>query len=241
MRFNLPPSRIIILLIVSSYVVYLGFTSQLNLYIHPRYVIFTFVMSLISLFVTFIDGYFINDYSKKTKHNHKDSKLILIPLYFVIIISIFLPARSLTTATISQRSTDTGSIVSTSESRPIASLFSESSKGLSISDWSRLMESNKDPDFFTNKPAKISGFIYDGDLGNNTILLARFIVTCCAVDAIPVTVAVQIENWSENYNEDKWIEVEGNFKLTQTSIGERLVLIPTNITKIDQPSNSYAN
>jgi uncharacterized repeat protein (TIGR03943 family) len=198
-------------------------------------------MSIIAIVILIMDG-FLNNTSNDKKHNHeKQSKAFYLPLIFVISIALFLPAKSLSSATISQRSSDAGSIVTTAESRPIQSLFSGSSKSLSIGDWSRIIPSNNDPGYYVNKPAKISGFIYDGGLGPDVVMLARFIVTCCAVDAVPVTIPVQIENWQTEYIEDEWLEVEGSFKQVETTNGDEIVLIPELATNIEQPSNPYAN
>ena len=241
MRFKLPPNRLVIVIIFATYVLYLGFNSQLKFYIHPRYVVFTFSMAAIGLLLALMDGYFDSKSSVK-KHNHsKQSKIIHLPMYFIIAVALFIPARSLTSATISQRAADTGSIISTSESKPLTSLFSGSSKGLSISDWSRIIDDNKDSAYYANKPVKISGFVYDGNLGDNVMLLARFVVTCCAVDAVPVTVPVEIANWQSEYEQDEWLEVEGYFEEIITSKGEALVLVPSSVIKIEQPSNPYAN
>jgi uncharacterized repeat protein (TIGR03943 family) len=240
MRFKLPiKEKNIVLLIVSSYVLYLGVNSQLNLYIHPRYIVFTFLLSAVGLIITLMDTF----YNKNINiHEHNKTKNIYkLPLYFIIVLALLIPAKSLTSATVSQRSTDSGSIVTTSESKPVGALFSESSKGLSISDWSRILGSNTNADFYKNKPVSISGFIFDGDLGPDKLLLARFVVTCCAVDAIPVTVPAQIKDWRNIYQENDWIEIEGNFRSIESNGLEQIILVPETVNKIEEPSNPYAN
>lgn len=218
------------------YVLQLGISDKLNLYIHPRYIIFTLVMSLLCLIVLGLSHYFTVE-----KDSHHSSKLLYIPLVFLLTSALLIPTKSLTSATVSQRSIDSGSIVSTQNSQPINTLFSGSSRGLKLADWSRLLATNSDPNYYLNRPAKISGFIYDPNLGTDTVWMARFVLTCCAVDAQPIGVPVYIENWRETYEEDQWIEAKGEFLLKQTTGGEILVLVPTTLNTIEQPRNPYGN
>ncbi len=227
-----------ILLVVTSYILYLGFTDQLNFYIHPRYIVFTVVMSVVALILLLLNSYFST--TEDSEHNHL-SKLALLPLGLIVISALLLPVKSLTSATVSQRSTDSGSIVATTGDKPLSVLFAGSSRGLKLTDWSRLLASNQDPSYYASKPAKISGFVYDSKLGNDTVGLARFVVTCCAVDAQPVIVPVQIKDWQKSYKKDQWLEVEGTFKPQQTVKGEQLVLVPEAVNEIQEPKNPYAN
>lgn len=236
MRFKVVRSETAILLVSATYITYLGLTQQLTLYIHPRYVTFTMIMAAAALLLLVLNTYFaINS------HTHTTSRLSFLPLGLVIIFAMILPPRTLTSATVSQRSTDAGSLVSTSGSKPLNTLFAGSSRGLKLTDWSRLLASNQDPSYYENKPAKISGFVYDANLGSDTVWLARFVLTCCAVDAQPVGVPVQLKDWQSKYDKDEWLDVEGVFQKEQTADGEILVLVPTSINQIEQPRNPYAN
>lgn len=227
----------VVLIVVALYVLHLGVSDDLNLYIHPRYIVFTVSMALISLVL--LTTHFVSE--REQKHDHASSRLASVPLAAVLVFALFLPARSLTSATVSQRSTDAGSLVTTSSSKPINTLFAGSSRGLKLSDWSRLLSGNNDTSYYANKPAKVSGFVYDAGLGPNTIWLARFVVTCCAVDAQPIGIPIEITDWESDYEQDQWLEVEGEFVLKETAEGEQLVLEPTKTTQIEQPSNPYAN
>jgi putative membrane protein len=238
MRFKNTDVQALVMLGAATYVTYLGLTDQLNLYIHPRYIVFTVVMAVIGVVVALFAAYYP---AKKDDHKHKSSILKLLPLMLVMVTAIVLPARTLTSATVSQRSIDSGSLVTTAESRPLNTLFQGSSKGLRIADWSRLLVTNTDPAYYVNKPAKVSGFVYDAGLGDNTVWLARFVLTCCAVDAQPVGVAVQLDGWRGQYSQDEWLEVEGEFRLAETADGQQFVIIPDSVRSIERPSNPYAN
>lgn len=225
------------LLIACLYVVLLGMDSKLDLYIHPRYILFTIILAATGLVILLADTAATSD-----KHGHEHVRFSsLIPLYILLSAALLLPAKSLSSATVSQRSIDSGSVVTTASSQPLHTLFAGSSRGLKLADWTRLLQTNTDPTYYVNKPAKISGFIYDAGLGPDTVWLARFILTCCAVDAQPVGVPVHIPGWQDQYAQDQWVEVEGAFTASSTSDTAQLVLEPETITAIEEPDNPYAN
>jgi uncharacterized membrane protein YcgQ (UPF0703/DUF1980 family) len=73
------------------------------------------------------------------------------------------------------------------------------------------------------------------------IFLARFVLTCCAADAYPVGLPVQISTSSrQQYPPDTWLEVEGEMT-TQTIAQKRQLTIKANsLKKIPQPQNPYS-
>lgn len=238
MRFKNSASYIVG--IVAVYCVYLGVTKNLDYYIHPRYELFSVIMSAICLALLVISVLASNREEHKKAHDHRDSVLVYIPVVVIIVMALVLPARSLRSSTFAQRFVDvqSGGGVSIETSR---SVFSGSSRSLGIVDWAQLLSSNTDAGYYQNKPAKISGFIYDADLGTDTVWVARFAVTCCAVDARPVGVPVHVQNWQESYSQDDWVEVEGEFTLSDTKKGAQLALTPTTIKAIEEPQNPYVN
>lgn len=224
-----------ILTIVIVYIAQLAYTGRLGLYIHPRYFAFTIAMTAVAGIMVGL--------SLLTNHHHhahgaKDRRYTYLPLCVVITIILVLPARSLTSATISQRSIDS---VSTTTNRNMSTLFAGSSKSLKLADWVQLLNIHEDENYYANKPAKISGFVYDADLGGDVVWVARFAVSCCAVDAQPMGVPVLIENWRTLHQQDTWVEVEGVFKETQTASGAQLALHPNSVNEINEPANPYAN
>ncbi len=225
----------VVLLISSVYILYLGANGSLGLYIHPRYIAFTLIMSVAALLLV---SFHSTNLKQHKSNSHSGTLISIAPLCLILLFAVLLPARSLTSATVSQRSTDAGSIVNSSTK---SGLFSGSSRGLKLADWSQLLSTKTDPSYYINKPAKISGFLYDAKLGEDTVWLARFVLTCCAVDVQPIGVPVKLEGWNNQYNEDEWLEIEGEFMVQNTSNGEELVLVPTNVSKIEQPKNPYAN
>lgn len=236
MRYKVCSSKIAVA-IVALYILTLAFLGKLSLYIHGRYIIFTVVLSIVTFILITVSIYHEKIPIKSKFH----ISIGVLPLLFIITLALLLPARSLTSATASQRNTSLINIDAGTGSNTVANIFAKSSQTLQLHDWARVLELNPNPQYYQNKTAKVSGFIFDGGLGENTFMLARFIVTCCAIDARPIGVPVYVENWKQEYTEDQWIEIVGEFQEQHTAEGIRIELLPTTIQIIEEPANPYGN
>jgi len=111
----------------------------------------------------------------------------------------------------------------------------------SLLEWVRTLNAYPEPDAYNGQPVKVTGFvIHDPQLPDNYLLVARFVITCCAVDAYSVVLPVQLNQSRTNYSADTWISVTGEMN-SQSLAGERkLVIKATNIEEIPTPSDPYA-
>ncbi len=111
----------------------------------------------------------------------------------------------------------------------------------SLIDWVRTLNAYPEPDAYDGQPVKVTGFvIHDPQLPDNYLLVARFVITCCAVDAYSVVLPVMLNQSRVNYPADSWIKVTGLMS-SQELLGERkLIINPTEITPIDTPKDPYA-
>ncbi len=227
MRFNTNSKSAVTLQIISVYILYLGFSSQLSLYIHPRYIFFTMVLSAVILIASFssIDT---------TESDEKIGNANFI-LAFVIAAAIILPAQVLSVSTVNQRLDVNTNGTTATTSRDVEALLLNSSKGLKIEDWAQLLATKPDPAFYANKPVDVTGFVFDAGLGNDIFMLSRFTVTCCAVDARPAGIPVYLPNWQEQLDEDQWLHIEGMFELNN----DVLSINPSVVEKIEEPTNPY--
>jgi putative membrane protein len=72
------------------------------------------------------------------------------------------------------------------------------------------------------------------------VYVARFLVTCCAVDAQPLAVPVLLPGWQDEFAADDWVEVTGGFAPNPTTgATEPMVLVPDTVTEIEQPAQPY--
>lgn len=228
------PYKVLNILVIATavYILRLAFEDKLALYIHPRYEIFTIVLSVIGLVLAIVSFY-----SSSAKLNLKNTFSIL-PLLLILSAALIMPPRSLTSFSLEQRSVDNSSPVEAGSQT--LSYYSGSSKNLSVAEWSRLLDSNSDPIFYANREVDVSGFVYDVG-SQDSFQVVRFVVTCCTVDAQPTGLTVYQPNWRSKFKQDQWVQVAGKISTNPDKTKTDLVIIPESIVKIEEPDNPYAN
>lgn len=69
------------------------------------------------------------------------------------------------------------------------------------------------PETFDGQRVAIEGMVYRGTpVDNSSFKLFRFVVACCAADALPFSIQVKTAT-AENFPNDAWVRVEGLFEL----------------------------
>jgi len=232
---------------------WLAVAGELVLYIHPRYIVFTIIMAVLAVgFVVasaFVRAHDSNDSDEDADADvpigrwPKVLTLTAVGLATALAVSmVALPATTLTSATAQQR--DINSTVLDLGTTDVASVTAGSAgafETFSVVDWASLLRQTSDLSFFADKPVVVSGFITaDPEDPENLFYVARFVVTCCAVDAQPVGVPVYAPNWSSNLKIDDWVEVRGEFATNPSqSSTQPLAVDPSEITPIEQPREPY--
>ena len=225
--------------------VWLAFTNQLILYIHPRYIVFTVFMAALGLVLV------VASFASKPDHDHDEpprrfGKVLSVAatvLTLVVAVGlVVIPPATLTTATANQRvinSTGVSSNTKTVESA--ASAPAGTFAKFTVLDWSSLLRQTSDASFYQNKAADVVGFITkDSDDPQNVFYVSRFVITCCAVDAQPVGVPVYLPNWRNGFAPDEWVRVKGFFDTNPSNKSQQsIALVPTDTTKVEQPSEPY--
>jgi putative membrane protein len=117
----------------------------------------------------------------------------------------------------------------------------------SLIDWIRTLNAYPEPDAYAGQKAKVSGFVVHlPHLPDNYLLISRFIITCCAVDAYPVGIPVKLESNRNLYPPDTWLEIAGEMAVEtlpnqETNAEKRqLVLAAKTLTKIPTPADPYS-
>ncbi|TDP91632.1 putative repeat protein (TIGR03943 family) [Leucobacter luti] len=91
------------------------------------------------------------------------------------------------------------------------------------------------------RTATLTGFVVaDEESPDQVFLVARYVITCCAVDAQPVGVPVYVDGWHAQVAAGDWVELTGVFT-TNPDIGGRwaAVVIPDRIVKVEVPEEPY--
>lgn len=131
-------------------------------------------------------------------------------------------------------------LLATSRPQPQAFHATTRPEDKSLVDWVRTINVYPEPDAYTGQKVKVKGFvIHPPELGKEYLLLARFVITCCAADAYPMGLPVKLPEKANEYPADSWLEVEGKM-VTQTLAGKRqLTIAATSLKNIPQPKNPY--
>ncbi len=230
---------------------WLAVAGELVLYIHPRYIVFTVIMALLAVVFVIASAVI----RRPRQHDGEDDvdvpigrwpktlSLAAVGLATALAIGmVALPATTLTSATAQQR--DINSTALDLGSTDIASVNAGSAgafETFTVVDWASLLRQTSDLSFYADKPVTVAGFITaDPEDPENLFFVARFVVTCCAVDAQPVGVPVYAPNWSANFDIDDWVEVRGEFVANPSqSSSQPLAVDPSDITPIEQPREPY--
>ena len=130
--------------------------------------------------------------------------------------------------------------LSMTRSQPQRFLRQTASEERTIIDWIRTLNVYPEPDAYTGQVVKVSGFvIHPNEWPEGYLMVSRFVLTCCAADAYPVGLPVQLAVSRQAYAPDSWLEIEGKM-VTATINGRRqLTIEPTTLETIPEPRNPY--
>jgi len=235
-------------LVIVVATIWLGATGQLGLYIHPRYFIFTTVMAVLGLVFVVASFMFRGQAAGEPAVRSSAGRRALalggsaVLLAIAAVTVLALPPTTLTSATATQREVNSGGLDSEAAASDAAALVGNGDyERLSVKEWVSLLAQSEDPALYADKTAKITGFVLpDAADPENVFYVARFVVTCCAVDAQPIGVAVYQPGWQADYDTDDWVQVTGAFVSSPSArSADTLAVLPTTIEPVDQPSDPY--
>lgn len=224
--------------------IWLGLTGQLGLYIHPRYFVFTLVMAAIGL-VFVVAGFGLRERFEVPRTSRARTALSLVGVTLLMLAglaAVVVPPRTLTAATASQREVNSGGLASETETQKASVLIGTGEfERLTVKEWVSLLAQSKDPDFYADKNARVVGFVTpDRKDPKNVFYVARFVVTCCAVDAQPIGVPVYQPGWQKSYDTDEWVEVTGVFEVNPSARAtDPLAIRPAEVKPVDEPGDPY--
>jgi putative membrane protein len=222
---------------------WLAATGTLTLYIHPRYIVFTVVMAAIALVVT-VAAIAVprHDHAPARRRRPGIAGAAAVAAAGVLAAAMLLiPPATLTTATADQRELNSSTIGADAQSLDsVAGQSGAAFAQFTVVDWASLLRQTSDPAFFNAKDVDVVGFVTrsDDDPGN-LFYVSRFIVTCCAVDAQPVGVPVYAPDWEGSFSEGGWVRITGSFESAKTGEGPSIVLVPSALEKVEEPSEPY--
>jgi hypothetical protein len=84
-------------------------------------------------------------------------------------------------------------------------------------------------------PVRVHGIVVHDTGIPGTYGLARFFISCCAGDALPVLVPVHSPAGAKRPEQDRWVLVSG----TLTRRGSSLIVVPASVRETGEPENAY--
>jgi uncharacterized repeat protein (TIGR03943 family) len=231
-------------LLFNVYALSLYFDQQLTLYIHPRYVFFTVVLNAVSAVACGV-GFVLTAWRTANDGiRHRASwrpSFTFMVAGIVLVAAYVLPARTLSSDTAAQRSSNFNSTqVGVSETGNTLALFGADTTQLTIADWVSAFNLKTDTTFYADKKVDVVGFVFHPKYAPKDVFyVSRFRVTCCAVDAQPLGLPVYSPGWQERFEDDAWVRVVGRFAQSKQDVAEPVVIIPRSVEPTDQPDNPY--
>ncbi|MEM7593299.1 MAG: TIGR03943 family protein [Cyanobacteria bacterium P01_A01_bin.83] len=187
-----------------------SFTGQYKLLIHPNYFSLVLGSGIILLVLGLVKVKSILNHRQPNKSEH----ISLFPpglgnslLLLVAIAGLLIPPKVLTSQTALKRGV--GDLPLTTI-QPQAFRTTSKPEERSLIEWIRTINAYPEPDAYSGQPANITGFVLHlSELPENYIMLSRFVITCCAVDAYPIGIPVKLDTSRSNYPVDNWLTVKG--------------------------------
>lgn len=110
----------------------------------------------------------------------------------------------------------------------------------SLVDWIRTLNVYPEPDAYAEQPVDVTGFVIrPPSWPAGYLMVARFVLTCCAADAYPIGLPVNLTGQRTDYAADSWIRVEGVMTTATLEGQRRLVIQPETVVAVPEPDNPY--
>ena len=152
----------------------------------------------------------------------------------MVVALLIVPPSTLTASSAQQRSSGSGS--ETDSTR----LAGADPASFRIRDWADLVVNPDSAAKYAGQQVKLTGFVAPADKRSDMFYLAKFVVTCCTVDARPAVVPVSKSDWAKSYKADQWLEVTGRMMPVEDAPGGAVLVIrPTGIRSVPAPEIPY--
>ena len=223
-----------------GYVLLLACRGQLGFYIHPRYHLFAAILSTIGIVFLVIDivlqlksGVFA--YHRFKFHHVKFASCLSV---LILLAGYLLPPKPLSPSSVTQRE---NSITTSQTNYCNIPKPKEGETNVSINRWRSAFNSCQKLSYFDNTSITITGFVSSGTLQNygyDYFELARYVISCCAADSIPMKILVE-RTPVNSYRDGTWLTIKG--KLMQKIINGKAeyVITESTATAIPQPEDPY--
>lgn len=222
-------------------------TGKLYLLLHPDYMWLAYLAMglLLAMGVARVVQVWLSYHRRRGPAPRSQEHLALLPrqlssvlLIAVAVFGLIYTPRPFASETAFQRGiTD---VLGQTRSRPERFSLGGDSQDRTIVDWVRTLNVYPEPDAYAGQEAMVSGFVTPiPDWPDDFIMISRFVLTCCAADAYPVGLPVELPAGTPRPAPDTWLEVKGTMQTTTLDGKRQLAIGSATLTKIPEPRTPY--
>lgn len=217
---------------------------KLVLLIHPRYIWLIVVTGLALLIIAAFKarGLWRRSPSLTPQVEHLSALPPGVANWLLLVtalLSLLVTPQPLTSSAALHQGVTDSSLIS-NRIRPQAFRIGVQPESRSLSDWAKTLVVYPEPDSYIGQKAKVQGFVvHDSNLPEQFLLITRFVIGHCALDAYPVWLPVQLTQSRQAYPPDTWLEVEGQMIAAELGGKRQLTIQARSIKPIPRPKNPY--
>ncbi len=222
------------------------FTQKLSLLIHPSYNPLSLISGILLLTIAAYRAWTVVNQARSGQPLPVVQHLSLLPngvgsflLLGVAISAIVITPQPFNSTTAIQRGV--GEIITNTQVKPQSFRALTKPENRTLVDWIRTLQVMPEPDTYIGQKVNVKGFVvYPDNLSPQYFRITRFIITCCAADAYPISLTVRLrEGDRSSYKPDSWLDVEGTI-IVETLANQRQIVIQANRLKPSpQPDRPY--
>jgi uncharacterized repeat protein (TIGR03943 family) len=165
------------------------------------------------------------------------SQTAVVILALPLMLATFVPARALSTSSLSTRGISLSAPVSVQQQS--ASSVQVVPDDRTVLDWIRVFDEHADVSAYLGNPASVIGFVYhDPRLKAGQFMVGRFAITCCVADAFAIGMVV---DWPDAaaLRDNAWVNVQGTLDV-QTVDGLKVPVIHAqSVEPVQAPEQPY--
>ncbi len=221
-------------------------TGKLYLLIHPNYMALTVIAAVVLLLISGIKaGVLLKQRRRGVRGGAIAQHLTLFPpgwstalLLLTAILGLLISPRAFASQTAIDRGVN--DTVTLTRVKPQAFRAATNSEDKTLVDWVRTLAVYPEPDAYAGQKVKVQGFVvYPQNMPQEYLLLSRFVITCCAADAYPVSLPVKLTQSRDAYKPDTWLEIEGQMTTAELAGKRQLTIAAKSLKPIPEPKNPY--
>lgn len=237
---------------------WLAASGRLGLYIHPRYFAFTVAMVGVGA-VVILAAFLLRRRGEAADHGHGGAEGILdeghehpraprwrarlavggsAALVAASAIALLaLPPTTLSASLAADR--EVNAAIGIDEGDAVVLVGGDTS-AFTVKDWAILIRQAGAAPALRSAEPTIIGFVVPIEGNPDAFAIARYAITCCAVDAQPFGVAVLMPGWEGRFAPGDWVSASGRFvENPDASATAEWALQAAEVAAIEEPSDPY--